>query len=145
MRGYHNNPEATAEVLTEDGWFHTGDIGELADGYLRVTDRKKDLIKTSGGKYVAPQKVEVIFSAECPWAGHIVVHGEGRKFVSALITLDPEMITEWAGEHGLAGESPEQLAKEPAVYELIQEHVDSLNASSSAGRRSRSSSSCRTT
>ena len=128
MRGYHNNPEATAEVITEDGWFHTGDIGELSDGYLRVTDRKKDLIKTSGGKYVAPQKVEVIFSAECPWAGHIVVHGEGRKFVSALITLDPEMITEWAGEHGLAGKSVEELAKEPAVYDLIKEHVDSLNS-----------------
>ncbi len=127
MRGYHNNPGATAEVLTEDGWLHTGDIGELVDGYLKVTDRKKDLIKTSGGKYVAPQKVEVIFSADCPWAGHIVVHGEGRKFVSALITLDPDMITEWAGEHGLAGRTPEQLAKEPAVYDLIQSHVDDLN------------------
>jgi long-chain acyl-CoA synthetase len=128
MRGYHNNPEATAEVLQEDGWFHTGDIGELVDGYLKVTDRKKDLIKTSGGKYVAPQKVEVIFSAECPWAGHIVVHGEGRKFVSALITLDPEMITEWANQHDLGGESPEQLAKEPAVHDLLQEHVDVLNS-----------------
>ncbi|MEP6562996.1 MAG: long-chain fatty acid--CoA ligase, partial [Nakamurella sp.] len=128
MRGYHNNPEATAEVMTQDGWFHTGDIGELVDGYLKVTDRKKDLIKTSGGKYVAPQKVEVIFSAECPWAGHIVVHGEGRKFVSALITLDPEMITEWAAEHELGGQSPEQLAKEPAVHDLIQEHIDVLNS-----------------
>jgi len=128
MRGYHNNPEATAEVMTEDGWFRTGDIGELLDGYLRVTDRKKDLIKTSGGKYVAPQKVEVIFSAECPWAGHIVVHGEGRKFVSALITLDPEMITSWAADHELAGKTPQELAKEPAVYELIKEHVDTLNS-----------------
>ena len=127
MRGYHNNPGATAEVLTQDGWLHTGDIGELVDGYLKVTDRKKDLIKTSGGKYVAPQKVEVIFSADCPWAGHIVVHGEGRKFVSALITLDPEMITGWADEHGLAGRTPEQLAKEPTVYELIQSHIDDLN------------------
>jgi len=128
MRGYHKNPEATAEVLTDDGWFHTGDIGELNDGYLTVTDRKKDLIKTSGGKYVAPQKVEVIFKAETPWASQIVIHGEGRKFVSALITLDPEMIVEWAGEHDLAGRTPEQLAKEPAVYELIKEHVDTLNA-----------------
>ena len=127
MRGYHNHPEATAEVLTPDGWLHTGDIGELVDGYLKVTDRKKDLIKTSGGKYVAPQKVEVIFSAECAWAGHIVVHGEGRKFVSALITLDPEMITDWASKHGLEGRTPEQLAKEPAVQELIQQHVDALN------------------
>ncbi len=127
MRGYHNNPEATAEVITEDGWFHTGDIGELNDGYLRVTDRKKDLIKTSGGKYVAPQKVEVIFSAECPWAGHIVVHGEGRKFVSALITMDPEMMTEWADENGMTGKSMDELAKEPAVIAMFQEHVDSLN------------------
>ncbi len=128
MRGYHSNPGATAEVLTEDGWLHTGDIGELVDGYLKVTDRKKDLIKTSGGKYVAPQKVEVIFSAECPWAGHIVVHGEGRKFVSALISLDPEMITEWADKHGLPGRTPEQLADEPAVHELIQTHIDQLNS-----------------
>ncbi len=59
-------------MLTDDGWFHTGDIGELTDGYLTVTDRKKDLIKTSGGKYVAPQKVEVIFKAETPWASQIV-------------------------------------------------------------------------
>ncbi len=127
MRGYHNNPGATAEVLTEDGWLRTGDIGELVDGYLKVTDRKKDLIKTSSGKYVAPQKVEVVFSAECPWAGHIVVHGEGRNFVSALISLDPEMITAWADEHQLAGKTPEELAAEPAVYELIQSHVDTLN------------------
>ena len=127
MRGYHNKPEETAEVFTEDGWFHTGDIGELVDGYLKVTDRKKDLIKTSGGKYVAPQKVEVIFKAETPWASQIVVHGEGRKFVSALITLDPEMITDWANENGLAGKTPQQLSKEPAVYELIKEHVDTLN------------------
>jgi long-chain acyl-CoA synthetase len=128
MRGYHNNPEATAEVLTDDGWFHTGDIGELNDGYLRVTDRKKDLIKTSGGKYVAPQKVEVLFSAECPYAANIVVHGEGRKFVSALITLDPEMITTWAKEHDLDGRTPEQLAKEPAVREMIGKHIDTLNS-----------------
>ncbi len=127
MRGYHNRPDATAEVLTPDGWLRTGDIGELVDGYLKVTDRKKDLIKTSGGKYVAPQKVEVIFSAECAWAGHIVVHGENRNFVSALITLDPEMITDWASKHGLEGRTPEQLAKEPAVQELIQQHVDALN------------------
>ena len=127
MRGYHGNEEATAEVLTEDGWLHTGDIGELVDGYLRVTDRKKDLIKTSGGKYVAPQKVEVIFKAETPWASQIVVHGENRKFVSALITLDPEMITDWAKEHDLDGKSPAELSKEPAVYELIKEHVDTVN------------------
>ena len=90
-------PEATAEVLTADGWFATGDIGELDDdGYLRITDRKKDLIKTSGGKYVAPQNVEGLFKAICPYASQIVVHGDGRNFVTALITLDPEAIADWA-------------------------------------------------
>ncbi len=127
LRGYHNNPEATAEVFT-DGWFHTGDIGELANGYLKITDRKKDLIKTSGGKYVAPQKIEVIFSAECPWAGHIVVHGDGRKFASALITLDDEMIQEWAAKNGLGGKATAELAREPKVRDLIEEYVERLNS-----------------
>ncbi|TKV61780.1 long-chain fatty acid--CoA ligase [Nakamurella flava] len=127
MRGYHGNDEATAEVLTEDGWFHTGDIGELLDGYLRVTDRKKDLIKTSGGKYVAPQKIEVLFKADFPYASQIVVHGDGRKFVSAIITLDPEMITDWAGQNGLGDRSHAELADEPAVQKLVQDAVDQLN------------------
>jgi long-chain acyl-CoA synthetase len=127
MRGYHNRPDATEEVFN-DGWFHTGDIGELVNGYLKITDRKKDLIKTSGGKYVAPQKIEVIFSAECPWAGHIVVHGDGRHFASALITLDEEMIHQWAEKNGLGGKTSEELAKDPKVYALIDEHVQKLNS-----------------
>jgi len=127
MRGYHHQPQATAEALTEDGWLHTGDIGELVDGYLRVTDRKKDLIKTSGGKYIAPQKVEGIFKALCPYASQIIVHGEGRNFVSALITLDAELIVEWAGRHHLAGKTPEELATEPAVLTMIGGHVEELN------------------
>ncbi len=126
MRGYHNRQDATDEAFT-DGWFHSGDIGELAGGYIKITDRKKDLIKTSGGKYIAPQKIEVIFSAECPWAGHIVVHGDNRHFASALITLDDEMIHEWAEKNGLGGKSTEELAKDPKVYELIDEHVKGLN------------------
>lgn len=127
MRGYHNMPEATEEVLTADGWLHTGDIGELDDGYLRITDRKKDLIKTSGGKYVAPQKIEGIFKAVCPYASQILVHGDGRKFVSALITLDPDTITAWGQEHGLAGKSVAELSQSPQVHELIQDAVNQLN------------------
>ncbi|WP_395728500.1 AMP-dependent synthetase/ligase [Nakamurella sp.] len=127
MRGYHNRPDATDEVFT-DGWFHSGDIGELVDGYIKITDRKKDLIKTSGGKYVAPQKIEVIFSAECPYSGHIVVHGDGRHFASALITLDDEMIQEWAAKNGLGGKSTAELANDPQVYALIDEYVQKLNS-----------------
>ncbi len=127
MRGYHNLTGVTEEVLTADGWLHTGDIGEMVDGYLRITDRKKDLIKTSGGKYVAPQKIEGIFKAVCPYASQIIVHGEGRKFISAMITLESEPILEWAAANGLEGRSPEQLATEPRVRELIDGFVDELN------------------
>ena len=102
MEGYHNDADATAEALI-DGWFHTGDIGEIdADGFVRITDRKKDLFKTSGGKYIAPQMIEGQFKAVCPYASQIVVHGNERNFVSAIITLDPDSIVGWAEQHGLA-------------------------------------------
>ena len=128
MRGYHNLPEQTAEVLTDDGWFHTGDIGEIDDGYLRITDRKKDLIKTSGGKYVAPQKVEVIFKAVCPYASQIVVHGDQRNYCTALITLDPDAIAVWAEQEEMAGASYEDLTKSPQVRAMIGTHIDELNS-----------------
>ncbi|WP_106365205.1 AMP-dependent synthetase/ligase [Glycomyces artemisiae] len=93
MRGYHRLPEATVEVIDADGWFATGDIGELdADGYLRITDRKKDLAKTSGGKYVAPTAIESALKAACPLIGNAIVIAEGRKFASLLVTLDPDAI-----------------------------------------------------
>jgi long-chain acyl-CoA synthetase len=129
MTGYHNQPEATAEVLT-DGWFATGDIGELDDhGYLRITDRKKDLIKTSGGKYVAPQKVEGVLKAACPYISQIVIHGDGRKYIGALITLDPEAITEWAKENDLDASDLASLVEQPAVRQLIDGYVTEANAS----------------
>ena len=119
MRGYHNAPEATAEAL-KDGWFVTGDIGELDEkGYLRITDRKKDLIKTSGGKYVAPQKVEGVLKTVCPYVSQVLVHGEGRKYATALITLDPEAIEGWAKEEGLSYSSVAELARSQEVHDLI--------------------------
>ncbi len=128
MRGYHNMPAATAEVLSADGWFATGDIGELTeDGFLRVTDRKKDLIKTSGGKYIAPQKIEILFKAISPYASHIIVHGEGRKYVSALISLDPDAVAEWAKSLGLT-EQYSDLARDPHLHTVIQHQVNELNA-----------------
>jgi long-chain acyl-CoA synthetase len=129
MTGYHNMPEQTAEVLGEDGWCHTGDIGELTSkGNLKITDRKKDLIKTSGGKYVAPQAIEVLFKAVCPYASQMVVHGESRKFVSALITLDPDAIASWAEHNDLVGTRYADLVSTPQVRELIQGYVDELNS-----------------
>jgi long-chain acyl-CoA synthetase len=128
MRGYHNLPDQTAEVLSEDGWFHTGDIGELVDGYLRITDRKKDLIKTSGGKYVAPQKIEIVFKAVCPYASQIVVHGDKRNYVTALITLDPDAMETWAEQHNHSGNSYEELVALSEVRDMVQGYVDELNA-----------------
>ena len=101
MEGYHNNPDATAEALDAEGWLHTGDIGEQDDrGFLRITDRKKDLFKTSGGKYVAPSIIESTFKGLCLYASQLVVYGADRNFVSALITLDPTPSR--AGRHSTA-------------------------------------------
>ena len=128
MRGYHNLPEETAKVLTGDGWLHTGDAGELdADGFLRITDRLKDLIKTSGGKYVAPQRIETFFKARCAYASEIVVYGEGRPYCVALVALDPEAIRPWAREHALGRLSFAELAAHPRVRALIAGPLEETN------------------
>ncbi|MBD0711230.1 MULTISPECIES: AMP-dependent synthetase/ligase [unclassified Streptomyces] len=128
MQGYHGLPEKTAEVLESDGWFHTGDIGELsADGYLRITDRKKDLIKTSGGKYIAPAEVEGQFKAVCPYVSNILVHGADRNYCTALIALDEPALLAWAAEQGLAGRSYAEIVAAPGTVEMVQGYVDQLN------------------
>ncbi|MEV8535118.1 AMP-dependent synthetase/ligase [Streptomyces sp. NPDC051211] len=128
MEGYHGLPEKTAEVLESDGWLHTGDIGELsADGYLRITDRKKDLIKTSGGKYVAPAEVEGQFKAICPYVSNIVVHGADRNFCSALIALDGPAILGWAAENGLEGKSYAEVVAAAETNRLIETYIQTLN------------------
>ncbi|MFH0518248.1 AMP-dependent synthetase/ligase [Streptomyces sp. M41] len=128
MEGYHGLPEKTAEVLEADGWFHTGDIGELSpDGYLRITDRKKDLIKTSGGKYIAPAEVEGQFKAVCPYVSNILVHGADRNFCTALIALDEVAILGWAEENGLGGKSYAEVVAAPATVELVDGYVKQLN------------------
>jgi long-chain acyl-CoA synthetase len=129
MPGYHNLPEATAEAIT-DGWFATGDIGELDEqGYLRITDRKKDLIKTSGGKYVAPQKVEGVLKVASPHISQVLVHGDGRKYATALITLDPEAIEGWAKDQGLSYSSFEELSGSREVHDVIESQVTEANQS----------------
>ncbi|MFC7816665.1 AMP-dependent synthetase/ligase [Streptomyces sp. NPDC057367] len=128
MEGYHKLPEKTDEVLESDGWFHTGDIGELSpDGYLRITDRKKDLIKTSGGKYIAPAEVEGGFKAVCPYVSNILVHGADRNFCTALIALDEIAITEWAKENGLEGKPYAEIVAAPATVEMVDGYVQQLN------------------
>nr|WP_202454877.1 long-chain fatty acid--CoA ligase [Streptomyces sp. SID8367] len=128
MEGYHGLPDKTAEVLESDGWFHTGDIGELSvDGYLRITDRKKDLIKTSGGKYIAPAEVEGQFKAVCPYVSNILVHGADRNFCTALIALDEPSILEWAKDNGLEGKTYADVVAAPATVQLVEGYVAELN------------------
>jgi long-chain acyl-CoA synthetase len=128
MSGYHNQPEQTAEVIDADGWFHTGDIGHFEDEYLFITDRKKDLFKTSGGKYVAPQVIEGRFKTICPYASQFIVHGNLRNFVSALVTLDPDAIEGWAAANGLGGKSYAEIVTSDAAQAMVQGYVDELNA-----------------
>ena len=128
MRGYHNDPERTAEVLI-DGWFHTGDIGVLdEDGYLSITDRKKDLMKTSGGKYVAPVKVETVIAATIPYVSQVVAVGDGRKYISALLTMDRDNLAKWAARKGLSELSYEELTQRPELRDTLQRFMDSANA-----------------
>ncbi|MGW5001138.1 AMP-dependent synthetase/ligase [Streptomyces hydrogenans] len=128
MRGYHNLPDKTAEVLESDGWFRTGDIGEIdKDGYVRITDRKKDLFKTSGGKYVAPSEIEGRFKALCPFASNILVIGDARNYCTALITLDESVIMPWAATNGLAGRPYADVVTSPEVHALVEGFVHRVN------------------
>lgn len=129
-RGYHNLPDLTAETI-RDGWLHTGDIGELDDdGYLRITDRKKDLLKTSGGKYVAPQKVEGALVANCPYVSQAIAIGDGRKYISALLVLDPDALKGWADNHD-GGKLKEldykELTQHSEAERMLQRFVDGAN------------------
>jgi len=128
MTAYHDLPDATAEALDEGGWFHTGDIGEVdTDGFLRITDRKKDMFKTSQGKYVAPSAIDARFKGLCPYVSELVVYGEGKPYCVALASLDTEAITEWANKVGLGGKSFEEIARDDKTQQLIAGYVDALN------------------
>ncbi|MGO9693640.1 MAG: AMP-dependent synthetase/ligase [Mycobacterium sp.] len=128
MTCYHDLPDATAEALDEDGWFHTGDIGEIdVDGFLRITDRKKDMFKTSQGKYVAPSAIDAKFKGLCPYVSELLVYGEAKPYCVALVSLDSEAITDWAGKNGLAGKSFTEIARDERTQELIAGYIDALN------------------
>ncbi len=128
MDGYHNLPAETAAALTEDGWLRTGDKGSLdADGHLTITGRIKDLFKTSGGKYIAPSAIESKFKALCPYASQFVVFGDERNFVVALITLDPDAMTTWAGENGMGGSTYTEIVSSEKVHAMVGDYVEALN------------------
>ncbi len=124
--GYYKNPEATNEAL-HDGWFRTGDIGEFdKDGYLRITDRKKDIIITSGGKHVAPQFIENMFKGE-PLISNILVHGDRRKYITALITLNKDGVASFCREHQIPFDDADELTHNPKVRQEIERLVAKKN------------------
>ncbi len=129
MRGYRNRPDATAEAFDSDGYFRTGDIGEIDEsGFVKITDRKKDLFKTSGGKYIAPSQIESTFKGLCPYVSQILVHGEGRNYATALLTLDPDAITAWGAQNRMAGKSYAEITQSEGARELVQGYIDQLNS-----------------
>ncbi len=127
MLGYYKEPEETAETIDKDGWLHTGDIGEIdEEGFLRITDRKKDILVTSGGKNVAPQRIEKIMRTS-RYIDQVVVYGDRKKYLTAVVALEQEQVKEWATKHGLAFASWEELPRHPKVVELINNEVQDKN------------------
>jgi long-chain acyl-CoA synthetase len=128
FHGYWNNDQATAEAIDADGWYHTGDIGELdADGFLRITGRKKEILVTAAGKNVAPAPLEDSLRAH-PLISQAVVVGDDRPFVAALITLDPEALEHWTSVNGRGGASLAELCSDPRITAEVQGAVDRANS-----------------
>ena len=126
MKGYYNKPEATKEVFTEDGWFKTGDIGELEDGFLKITDRKKELIITAGGKNISPQNIENAVVAD-RYIENVVAIGDRRRFISALIVPDFEALEQWAEENNLFCGDRAELVWKPEVQRLYEGRIREYN------------------
>jgi long-chain acyl-CoA synthetase len=128
MTGYYKDPELTAEALDADGWMHTGDIGQLDEsGYLRITDRKKELIITSGGKNVSPALVEYELQRH-PLIGQACAIGDRRNYVTALLVLDSEAAMAWAAGQGIDARDPADLATEPRVLAEVDHAVALANS-----------------
>jgi len=126
MQGYYKSPDATREVIGEDGWFHTGDIGYLdSDNYLFITDRKKDLLKTAAGKFVAPQPIENALRTS-PYILNAMVVGDQRKFVVALLVPNPVTVESKATEQGIKFASNKEMVAHPWVHKLIEDEVARL-------------------
>jgi long-subunit acyl-CoA synthetase (AMP-forming) len=129
MVGYRNQPEKTAETIDPEGWLATGDIGEIdADGYLKIIDRKKEIIINAAGKNMSPTNIEGALKGACPLIGHLCVIGDARPYNTALIVLDADFAPAWAAQHGLAEASLEALASEEKAIAAVQAGIDEGNA-----------------
>jgi long-subunit acyl-CoA synthetase (AMP-forming) len=127
MKGYRNMPDQTAEAIDDEGWLHTGDIGEIDDeGFVRIVDRKKELIITTGGKNISPANLEAKLKAH-PLVGTACTIGDQRPFVSALVVLDPDVAPAWAAQQGIEETSLEALARDERVAAGVQKAVDDVN------------------
>ena len=127
MQGYYKQPDLTAEVLEPDGWFHTGDIGELHEGgYLKITDRKKEIFKTSGGKYIAPQPMENKFK-ESPVIEQIIVVGENKNFPGALVVPSIQGLKDWCKHKDIPYTTDAEMLKKPEILDKFQKEIDEKN------------------
>lgn len=127
MKGYWNNPELTSEVIDEDGWLHTGDIGEWeAGGFLRIIDRKKELIKTSGGKYISPQQIESLFG-ESPFFDQVMVIGEGKKFPAAIISPDFNALQNWCRQNSISPINRLDILAKQEIGKLLNFETEKYN------------------
>jgi long-subunit acyl-CoA synthetase (AMP-forming) len=128
MKGYRNDAAQTADAVDADGWFHTGDIGSIDDdGYVRIVDRKKELIINSAGKNMSPSNIENTVKVSCPLVGSVIAVGDNRKYVVALITLDPDAVMAYAAEHPLTDPAPAALAENAGIRALVEAGVRSAN------------------
>jgi long-chain acyl-CoA synthetase len=127
FKGYWNKPDKTAETFTEDGWLKTGDVGEWVDGtHLKIVDRMKDIIITSGGKNISPSEIENSLKTS-PYVKEAMVIGDGRKFLTALIGIELDTVGDWATRKGIPYTTYRDLTEKPEVLELIQKVVDQTN------------------
>jgi long-chain acyl-CoA synthetase len=126
MMGYYKNPEATAEVMDADGWFHTGDVGKFEGRFLKITDRKKEIFKTSAGKYIAPLAIENKLK-ECRFIEQCMVVGEGQKFASAVIVPNFVNFKEYCKQHDIAWTDNATMSQHPELKKMINEHVKQMN------------------
>lgn len=126
MKGYWNNPDATREALDDEGFLHTGDIGIITDrGHLKITDRKKHLLVSSGGKNIAPQPIEAAI-AQCQFVDQVIVIGDAREYCTAIVVLDKDAVNAWAEKNGKSGTSVEELAQDPKLVTTIERELNTL-------------------